>query len=148
MCNSNTKQYEKKYNFLSDCDQITDNIFLGSEDAAMNEEVLKKFNITAICTCGEELATPFIKDEKIKYLKYDIVDWVEQNIEQYFDSHYEWMEKMLEEGRNILIHCAHGMSRSPSFTIAYLMRKNNLTYKKAYKYVDEKRSIYPNYCFQ
>ena len=48
---------------------------------------------------------------------------------------------MLKEGRNILIHCAAGVSRSASFTIAYLMKKNKMKYEDAYALVKEKRKI-------
>lgn len=48
---------------------------------------------------------------------------------------------MLKEKRNIFIHCAAGVSRSASFTIAYLMRKNKMSFDEAYKYVKDRRKI-------
>lgn len=46
---------------------------------------------------------------------------------------------------NVYIHCAAGVSRSASFTIAYLMVLNSWGYDDTYKYVKERRSeIFPN----
>ena len=39
--------------------QITEDIFLGNEDAATTESILIERGITAICTCGTNLDTPF-----------------------------------------------------------------------------------------
>lgn len=66
---------------------------------------------------------------------------ISQEIKQHFDGNYEWMEQMLKEGRNILIHCAAGVSRSASFTIAYLLKKNKMKYAEAFSFVKEKRNI-------
>ena len=42
-----------------DYNQIMDNLFLGNEDTAMDEAVITKENISAICVCGSFLLTPF-----------------------------------------------------------------------------------------
>ena len=49
---------------------------------------------------------------------------------------------------NILVHCNKGVSRSATFVIAYLMKKNDLTVDKALEYVKSKREIVsPNEAF-
>lgn len=42
---------------------------------------------------------------------------------------------MHKQNRKVLIHCAAGVSRSASFTIAYLMKEYKMNYHKAHKYV-------------
>lgn len=83
--------------------------------------------------CGF-LDTPF-KNRKmegrfsdISYIMYNIADFQNQQIIQYFDSNFEWIEERIAEGRNILVHCAAGVSRSASFVIAYLIKKYNLSF--------------------
>lgn len=63
------------------------------------------------------------KFQDILYMKYDIADFYDQKIDHHFDANCQWIEERLAEGRNVLVHCAAGISRSASFVIAYLMNK-------------------------
>lgn len=56
-----------------------------------------------------------------------------------FDESYQWIDSCISEGRNVLVHCAAGVSRSASFVIAYLMKKNKWSFNKAYKFVKKRR---------
>lgn len=40
-------------------DLIMDGLYLGNEDAAMDEDIIKKHKISAICVCGSYLMSPF-----------------------------------------------------------------------------------------
>lgn len=62
------------------------------------------------------------------------------NLEKIFNI----LNKYIENKENVLIHCAHGMFRSVSFVIYYLMKKYKMDAKNALKFIREKRSIaYP-----
>ena len=77
-----------------------------------------------------------------------IDDTSNQNIEQYFDSSYNFIENAVNTNNNILVHCFAGRSRSASILIAYFMKKNNWSYDLAYQYLKEKRQIIkPNIFF-
>lgn len=45
------------------------------------------------------------------------------------------MERMLAQNRKIFIHCAAGVSRSASFTVAFLMKKMQLSFQEALEFV-------------
>lgn len=47
----------------------------------------------------------------------------------------------------VLIHCVAGISRSPSFVIAYLIKYQHMTLYDAYNHVLKRRNIMPNPCF-
>jgi atypical dual specificity phosphatase len=56
---------------------------------------------------------------------------------------------MIGQKRKVLIHCAAGISRSASFTIAYLMRKNGTGFQATLEFVRSKRKcIFPNSGFR
>ena len=44
-------------------------------------------------------------------------------------------------GKNVLVHCSSGVSRSSTLVIAYLMIKQKMTLRDAYRYVYERRNI-------
>ena len=61
--NSQIVEYKKNKPVLySECEKITENVYLGNEDAAIDEEMFKKFNFKAVCVCGSSLLTPFEND--------------------------------------------------------------------------------------
>lgn len=59
------------------------------------------------------------------------------------------MERMLAQNRKIFIHCAAGVSRSASFTIAFLMKKMQLSFQEALEFVRKGRKyVNPNSGFR
>lgn len=49
------------------------------------------------------------------------------------------IERWLAAGRTVLVHCQHGLSRSPSVLIAYLVARRNYTLQDAYDHVSGAR---------
>jgi protein-tyrosine phosphatase len=48
-----------------------------------------------------------------------------------------------------LIHCAAGLSRSPTFAIAFLMKENKWHFEKAFEFMKSKKTtINPNFGFK
>lgn len=53
-----------------------------------------------------------------------------------------------KENKKVLVHCAAGISRSSTVTLAYLVRFEQLNLKDAYKILREARRVAnPNYAF-
>lgn len=80
-----------------------------------------------------------VKD--MHYVRYNIADFYDQQISKYFDDNCSWIDKKRQEGRNVLVHCAAGVSRSASFTIAYLMNRHDMDYLSALAFVKQKRKV-------
>jgi len=125
-------------------DRIAENLYLGGHEAASNMDGLKERKITHIITIGKGLKMPYQDHFKYKFI--DILDWEQENIMQYFGSSIEFIEEGLSEGA-VLIHCAAGVSRSATITIAYLMQCCSYGYAEARKFVQTKRWIHPNLGF-
>ena len=58
---------------------------------------------------------------------------------KYFEKTNEFINKVRTEGGSILVHCKMGLSRSPSFIIAYLIKYYGFTVDSAINYLKRKR---------
>lgn len=83
--------------------------------------------------------------DKIKYKCLDIADMPGQNVARYFNETNRWIDTAIRGGGKVLVHCFAGISRSPTFVIAFLMVHNQITFDSANQLVRKARyQIYPN----
>ena len=68
-------------------------------------------------------------------------DVATQDLSQYFLPVIQVIDKAKQEGKQVLVHCAAGVSRSPTLVIAYIMWSQKKTRRQAYEYVSSKRPI-------
>ena len=120
----------------NDISQITNTIYLGNIDAAFNKKKLKQLGIKKVLTVMGAFGNHYNSNEFI-HKSIDVDDDYQTNIIQYFQE----CLLFIEGNDKIFVHCAAGMSRSPTIVIAYIMWKNKLSLNKAIKFVKEKRSI-------
>ena len=125
---------------------IIDNIYLGNVEAASDEEYLKKFNITAVVNCADDIYSSY-KD--LKFLELRMYDIPEQIIVPKFEIAYKFIKiNSKDTNNNILIHCYSGKSRSASLVAFYMMKEKGWDYDTCYYYMKERRPIVePNYGF-
>jgi protein-tyrosine phosphatase len=71
------------------------------------------------------------------------------DMSQHFDEAIAFIEEQLNAGRNLLVHCHAGVSRSATVMIAYLMTKNQWNYDDALAFLRTKRKwVRPNPGFE
>ena len=117
-------------------DQITETIFLGNIDAAFNKKKLKQLGIKKVLTVMSAFGNHYSPHEFI-HKSIDVDDDFRTNI----ICHFKECISFIEGKDKIFVHCAAGMSRSPTIVIAYIMWKRKLRLNEAIKFVKEKRSI-------
>jgi len=126
--------------------EICDKIYLGSKSSAESRINLQEHGITHVINTTEETDEKF--PESFKYLSVKIWDSPTQEILPYFEECFNFIDNALEQNGAVLVHCAAGISRSPSFVIGYLMRKRRMSFEDAFQLVKSKRPIIePNYGF-
>ena len=136
--------YMNKVNLYPSYEQITNKIYLGNEDTARDKEILNKLNISNILICAEGCEPFFPNEFKYKILYID--DAIDENILSWLKEAFEFIDSSIN---NVYIHCAMGISRSPTIVISYLMYKKKMKYEEAYDFVKEKRKVIsPNSGFQ
>lgn len=122
-------------------------MYLGSEEDAHSEDILKTCKVKYILNASQTAVdSPYCKTGH--YLKIPIQDNSSENIVAWFQTAFDFIDKVKESDDHILIHCVGGVSRSATIAIAYVMRHLSLSLDNAYRYVKEKRpTISPNLNF-
>ncbi len=114
--------------------KIHDGLYLTDFNNAKDYASLKALGVRQILIVGKELprhGEPFFK---VMHVKID--DIPNENIKKHFNATFDFIKR----GPTV-VHCAMGISRSSSIVIAYLMRKYQLPYDKAIKYVCSRRAV-------
>lgn len=134
--------------------RILGGIYLSSLDPLTNGEDLKeKYGISHILSIlpgsiPSQYTTNYI------HKQIEITDEETTNILEHFPETNEFIESALQNSNGtthankILVHCAHGVSRSPTVIIAYLIHKYNLTFDQAFHALKRKNeAVSPNDSF-
>ncbi|XP_064621288.1 dual specificity protein phosphatase 10-like [Lineus longissimus] len=122
-------------------------LYLGNERDAANHQLLKDFRITYVLNVTSHIPCYF-ENQGIKYKRLPATDCGQQNLRQYFEEAFRFIEEAYKNDGNVLIHCQAGVSRSATMTIAYIMKHTHLSMIDCYKYVKARRPIIsPNFNF-
>lgn len=122
--------------------QITDFLYLGSEDDAVNVNHLRDLGVTHVINCAAGYCVTnqeFYGD--IKYLGFEGEDDDCYNMLQHFDEAFKFIEDARSSGGKVLIHCLMGINRSGIITCAYCMLHKNLGPISAARFVKKNRSM-------
>lgn len=129
-------------------DQITEYLFLSNWYMALRMRELKKHNIRAIlciCECDkpQHVLDSYAKhDIDAHYICLD--DDGREPISHFFEEACVWITKhVIQYQERVLIHCAVGMSRSPTLLLSYLVHctLGQVPVHTLVSYVQGKRSI-------
>ena len=121
-------------------DKITDRIYLGGLNGAMDFNYLSKEKITHVLSIVD-IKCKYPDNLNITHKIISVEDDKNSNLLHYFKECIEF----IESADKIFIHCMCGVSRSPSIVIAYLLWKTHCSYYDAYYFVkNRRRFIYPN----
>ncbi|KAK9804083.1 hypothetical protein WJX73_004746 [Symbiochloris irregularis] len=111
---------------------ISHRLYLGSFDNASRVELLKAMGITHILCCMSS-CQPLYKNSFVYHT-------VSSNPAD-FNECAQFLETVLEERpeNRILVHCMTGISRSPSVTIAFLMKLRRWRLVESFQWVKQRR---------
>ncbi|KAI1903210.1 hypothetical protein AGOR_G00024880 [Albula goreensis] len=116
-------------------------LFLGNERDAQDLDLLLHLNIGYIVNVTTHLPLYHLDSGLIRYKRLPATDNSRQNLRQYFEEVFEFIEEAHQTGRGVLVHCQAGVSRSATIVIAYLMKHTLMTMMDAYKYVRGRRPV-------
>ncbi|GCC26743.1 dual specificity protein phosphatase 10 [Chiloscyllium punctatum] len=116
-------------------------LFLGNEQDAQDIEKMQRMNVGYIINVTTHLPLYHYEKGIFRYKRLPATDSNKQNLRQYFEEAFEFIEEAHQCGKGLLIHCQAGVSRSATVVIAYLMKHTRMTMTDAYKFVKGKRPI-------
>ncbi|CAK60831.1 unnamed protein product (macronuclear) [Paramecium tetraurelia] len=138
----------KSMNTILDQTESQGALWLGDYTAAINQQLLKQKNIKTVLTVASGLNVKYPPTSDIVHKVYNILDIESCNIKRIWGDTYQQIDEGLLKG-SVLVHCAAGVSRSAATVIAYLMRKQGMSFQEAFQFARLKRSVVcPNFGFQ
>ncbi len=135
LCPPSTKDIENH-----PASQVTPFLFLGNMKDAGDAAALRRLGIDHVLNVT---TTPpgYTPHPGILYKQLHAADNGYQNLRQYFDEAFEFIEAARRRGGAVLIHCQAGVSRSPTIAVAYLIKNSPMSMVEAYRFVKARRSI-------
>ncbi|ALX27433.1 hypothetical protein GMAR_ORF58 [Golden Marseillevirus] len=131
--------------------EIQKNLYLGNLNAlyqisTLPEKEQKKWCTVTILSKEELDSLPFAKPQyTFRGLIIRADDSPSVNLSEVFQQVADFIEFGLKNGKNVLVHCMMGISRSATCVIAYLMLKQGMTLKDALSFVRKRRNcVSPN----
>ncbi|XP_048841894.1 dual specificity protein phosphatase 10 [Brienomyrus brachyistius] len=116
-------------------------LYLGNEHDAQDLELMQRLNVGFVLNVTTHLPLYHYEQGLFNYKRLPATDSNKQNLRQYFEEAFEFIEEAQQAGRGVLIHCQAGVSRSATIVIAYLMKHTWMTMTDAYKFVKTRRPI-------
>ncbi|CAL1586741.1 unnamed protein product [Knipowitschia caucasica] len=120
---------------------ILPSLYLGNEQDAQDLRLLQRLRVGFILNVTTHLPLFHYDSGIFVYKRLPATDSNKQNLRQYFEEAFEFIEEAQQSGTGLLIHCQAGVSRSATIVIAYLMKHTWMTMADAYKYVKTRRPI-------
>lgn len=120
--------------------QVTPFLFLGNMTDAADPNTLTRLGIDHVLNVTAVTPT-YQQSPNINYKQLLAADNGSQNIKQYFDEAFTFIDAAKDCKGSVLIHCQAGVSRSPTIAIAYLIKYFSMSMVDAYKFIKCRRSI-------
>ncbi|XP_063233841.1 dual specificity protein phosphatase 10-like [Bacillus rossius redtenbacheri] len=115
-------------------------LYLGNARDAADLGCLRARGVTRVLNVTSHLPG-YHEHRGISYKQLPASDSGQQNLKQYFEEAFAFIEEARQTGASVLVHCQAGVSRSATIAIAYIMKHKRLSVGDAYRLVKSARPI-------
>ncbi|KAM3591989.1 uncharacterized protein V6R79_010953 [Siganus canaliculatus] len=132
--------------------EVWPNLYIGDAATAQQKSLLINLGITHVVNAAHgpqhiDTGPQFYKDTNIKYHGVEAPDCKDFDLSAFFAETADFIQDALSQKGKVLVHCARGISRSATLTLAFLMIRVGLTLPEAVEAVRRNRNILPNVGF-
>lgn len=121
--------------------RVLPHLFLGNMRDASDLQVLERLGVRYVLNVTSKPPVYELKPG-IHYKQLEAADNSIQNLRQFFEEAFDFIDLARDNHSGVLVHCQAGISRSPTIAVAYLMKKYpNMAMADAYRFVKTRRSI-------
>ena len=121
-------------------------LLLGSYEAASDLGYLEELGVTHIVNVTLECQPDF--PSRFTHLHLPLRDYTAQRLAPYFDQVIGFIKSAIAGGGTVLLHCFHGISRSASFALAYIMSQERQNLEASFEGLSAARHfVEPNRSF-
>eukprot|EP01071_Lankesteria_metandrocarpae_P006365 Lankesteria_metandrocarpae@DN4329_c0_g1_i1.p1 len=127
--------------------EIITNLYLGGLRDRRDNEVLKTCSIRGVVTCCTQweardvIYPPPGGTATIPLCHVDVADSGVEPISEFFNDAADFIDKFLNRGESVLVHCKSGVSRSATVILCYLVTRKNFSLHDAFFHVRSKREV-------
>ena len=114
--------------------QVLPYLFLGNMRDASDADGLRRLGIKFVLNVTAK-PPAYSPEPDIVYKQLEAADNGVQNLKQFFEEAFEFIDRARASSVGVLIHCQAGVSRSPTIAVAYLMKYYPMAMSEAYKFV-------------
>lgn len=123
-------------------------VFIGNQQAAMSEAILRANGITHIINCQDPSAPNFHESNPdFHYCRFPIAHWFKYPMDDpvqvlaYFREPHGFIERALASGNGCLIHCLAGAHRAGSTGVSWLMHAAEMDQAQATEAAKQLRQV-------
>ena len=120
--------------------QVLPHLYLGNMRDASDVGILHRLGVGYVLNVTSK-PPGYAMEPGITYKQLVADDNGLQNLRQFFEEAFEFIDLAKSNSSGVLVHCQAGISRSPTIAVAYLMKHYPMAMADAYKFVKTRRSI-------
>ncbi|XP_062499495.1 dual specificity protein phosphatase 14-like [Corticium candelabrum] len=124
------------------CNVLDNFLFLGSAESLKKRNVLMEKSISLVINATVDVPHATVDSsqlQEVEFLRIPVTDKPDSLLSSHFDTVSDKIEEARLSGKNVLVHCRAGISRSSTLVLAYLMKHKEMTLLDAYRHVKSRR---------
>ncbi|KAL7751809.1 hypothetical protein RI367_002809 [Sorochytrium milnesiophthora] len=133
---------EWRYEMRREMQEILPGLFLGPYAVSRSRAELQGHNITHLLLLIDPKETHLFRPlfpKDFHYSSITVEDTESSNVIGIFPQFRDTVNRILAERGRLLVYCRDGISRAPTFVVAYVMETFNMDFKHAIDYVQNRR---------